>query len=97
MCFYIFVFLCFGVCSSMLFLSFVAFLAAQPAASRRWEKKTKKPLVFVGQNEDASFCAMIAAEIYFGSIFDHFWGRFGTISGSKLDPKSNSKFHRFLD
>ena len=39
-------------------------------------KNVQKPLAFVGQNEDACFCAMIALEIDFGSIFDYFWDRF---------------------
>ena len=39
-------------------------------------KYVQKPLVFVGQNEDACFCAMIALEKDFEWIFDHFWDRF---------------------
>ena len=42
-------------------------------------KNVKKTLVFVGENEDASFSDLIAFEIYFGSIFHKccsLWGRF---------------------
>jgi len=44
----------FGCVPLCYFLSFVAFLAAQPAASRIW-KKAKNPLVFVGRKPYAPF------------------------------------------
>ena len=54
-------------------------------------KNVQKPLVFVGQNEDACFCAMIALEIDFGSIFDHFWGRFWSDFGTEIRSKKRLK------
>ena len=35
-------------------------------------KNVKKTLVFVGENEDASFSDLIALDIYFGSMFHIF-------------------------
>ena len=57
-------------------------------------KNVKKTLVFVGENEDASFSDLIAFEICFRSIFhnffinfDHFWDVFGTILGPNKHAK----------
>ena len=36
-------------------------------------KNVQKPLVFVGRNEDACFCAMIALETDLGPILVRFW------------------------
>ena len=55
----------------------------------------QKPLVFVGQNEDACFCAMIALEIDFGSIFDRFWVRFWNDFG--VQTRSQKQLIFFID
>ena len=57
----------------------------------RGMKNVQKPLVFVGQNEDACFCAMIALEIDFGSIFDHFWCRFWNDFGVQTRSRKKLK------
>ena len=55
------------------------------------DEKCAKAIGFVGQNEDACFCAMIALEIDFGSIFDHFWDRFWTDFGVQKAPQRHPK------
>ena len=56
-------------------------------------KNVQKPLVFVGQNEDACFCAMNALDIdlggVLGAILVQFWGPSWVGKGSQDRPRQD--------
>jgi len=62
-------------------------------------KNVQKPLVFVGRNEDACFCAMIALETDLGPILVRFWTPKSFQNRSQESPewcwKSCSFLHAF--